>query len=60
GWMKLAKHPSSYNSQMVKEFYSNLTNPGQKKREVVVRGKEVLYSEANINKYFHIKVENDS
>ncbi|MCI39920.1 hypothetical protein A2U01_0061152, partial [Trifolium medium] len=20
GWMKLAKHPSSYNSQMVKEF----------------------------------------
>ncbi|MCH97881.1 hypothetical protein A2U01_0018878, partial [Trifolium medium] len=60
GWMKLVKHPSSYNSQMVKEFYSNLTNPSQKKREMVVCGKGVLYFEANINKYFHIKGENDS
>jgi hypothetical protein len=44
---------------MVKEFYANLTNPSQKKREVVVRGKEVLYSEANINRFFGIKDEED-
>ncbi|MCH95794.1 hypothetical protein A2U01_0016776 [Trifolium medium] len=60
GWEKLARHPASYNSQIVKEFYANLTNPSQKKRKVVVRGKRVLYSDANINKYFHIKVENDA
>jgi hypothetical protein len=43
----------------VKEFYANLTNPSQKKREVVVRGKGVLYSEANVNRYFGIKDEED-
>jgi hypothetical protein len=41
------------------EFYANLTNPSQKKKEVVVRGKWVLYSEANINKYFGLTVEKD-
>jgi hypothetical protein len=59
GWKKLAKQPQSYNAQMVKEFYANLTNPSQKKREVVVRGKWVLYSEANINRFFGIKDEED-
>jgi hypothetical protein len=44
---------------MVKEFYANLTNPSQKRREVVVRGKGVLYSEANINRFFGIKDEED-
>jgi negative regulator of sigma E activity len=44
---------------MVKEFYANLANLSQKKREVVVRGKGVLYSEANINRFFGIKDEED-
>jgi hypothetical protein len=59
GRKKLAKQPQSFNAQMVKEFYANLTNPSQKKREVVVRGKGVLYSEANINRFFGIKDEED-
>ncbi|MCH79871.1 hypothetical protein A2U01_0000632 [Trifolium medium] len=59
GWQRLAKHPSNYNFQWVKEFYANLTNPGQKKREVVVQGRGILYSEANINKHFNINMEND-
>ncbi|MCI13446.1 hypothetical protein A2U01_0034563 [Trifolium medium] len=45
---------------MVKEFYANLTNLSQKKKEVDVRGKGVLYSEANINMYFGVLVEEDS
>ncbi|MCI67030.1 hypothetical protein A2U01_0088288, partial [Trifolium medium] len=44
---------------MVKEFYSNLTNPSQKRREVIMRGRSILYSEVNINKYFNIQVEED-
>ncbi|MCI37849.1 hypothetical protein A2U01_0059076, partial [Trifolium medium] len=48
-----------YNAQMVKEFYANLTNPSQKKKEVVVQGKGVLYSKANINIYFGLTVEDD-
>ncbi|MCH86096.1 hypothetical protein A2U01_0006950, partial [Trifolium medium] len=54
-WQRFALHPANYNSQIVKEFYSNLTNPAQKVREVVVRGKAVLYSEQNINKYFKLE-----
>ncbi|MCI02734.1 hypothetical protein A2U01_0023768, partial [Trifolium medium] len=54
-WQRLALHPTNFNSQIVKEFYSNLTNPAQKVREVVVRGKGVLYSEQNINKYFKLE-----
>ncbi|MCI39250.1 hypothetical protein A2U01_0060481, partial [Trifolium medium] len=49
----------NYNAQMVKEFYANLTNPSQKKKEVVVRGKWVLYSEANINRYYGLTVEDE-
>jgi hypothetical protein len=52
-WKKLAKQPQSLNAQMVKEFYANLSNPSQKKREVVVRRKGVLYSEANIYASYH-------
>ncbi|GAU50533.1 hypothetical protein TSUD_135660 [Trifolium subterraneum] len=54
GWTKFARQSSSYNSQCVKEFYANLTNRSQMKREVVLRGKGILYSEANINKYFNV------
>ncbi|KAK2450389.1 hypothetical protein QL285_009508 [Trifolium repens] len=57
GWKKLAKQPQSYKAQMVKEFYANLTNLSQKRREVDVRGKGVLYFEANINRFFGIKDE---
>ncbi|GAU27557.1 hypothetical protein TSUD_29890 [Trifolium subterraneum] len=60
GWKRFAKQPSSYNSQWVKEIYSNLTDTNQKRREVVVRGKGILFSEANINKFFNIHVENCS
>jgi hypothetical protein len=59
GWKKLAKQPQSFNAQMVKEFYANLTNPSLKKRQVCVRGKGVLYSKANINRFFGIKDEED-
>ncbi|GAU46939.1 hypothetical protein TSUD_180430 [Trifolium subterraneum] len=60
GWKRFAKQPSSYNSQWVKEFYSNLTDPNQKRRDFVVRGKGILFSEANIIEFFNTHVENCS
>jgi hypothetical protein len=59
GWKKLAKHPLNYNAQMVKQFYSNLTDPNEKKKEVAERSKWVLYSEANIKKFYGIPDRED-
>ena len=53
-WEKLCQHPSSYNTQLVKEFYSNLRLPS-KKSEVMVRGSLISYSEGTINMMFGLK-----
>lgn len=48
-WTRFCKHPSSYNIQMVKKFYANLVDTTNRRMEVVVRGKKVVYSKAIIN-----------
>jgi hypothetical protein len=44
----------------VKEFYSNVTNIHQKKKEVMMRGKGILYSKANINWFYGIDTSEDA
>lgn len=48
-WKIFFKHPQYYNTQIMKEFYSNLRNTSQKKLEVFVRGILVHYSKKKIN-----------
>lgn len=47
-WGKFCQQPEAYNTQLIKEFYSNL-RPSNKIAEVMVRGFCVSYSEGTIN-----------
>ena len=58
-WMKLCRQPGTFNTTWVREFYANLTDPGHKKSEVIVRGTKVVYDERTINLVFNIKDEGD-
>ncbi|KAL5080763.1 hypothetical protein RYX36_009184 [Vicia faba] len=48
-----------FNTQIMKEFYSNLVDTNNKRVEVVVRGVKGAYAEGNININFHLKYTED-
>lgn len=45
---KFLKNPNPYNIQKVKEFYSNIVHTQNRRMKVVVKGTNVVYSEATI------------
>lgn len=59
-WKKFFKHPQPYNIQIMKEFYSNMSNTSQKKLEGLERGRLIQYSQKIINMVFGVKIMEDS
>ncbi|KAL5063669.1 hypothetical protein RYX36_025406, partial [Vicia faba] len=57
-WSKLCQHSELYNTQIVKEFYSNM-RLANKKYVVMVRGFNVSYSEGTINMMYVLKKVDD-
>lgn len=58
-WGRFCQQPQAYNTQLVKEFYSNF-KPSNKAAEVMVRGFCVSYSEGTINMMCGLKKGDDS
>ncbi|KAE8695166.1 hypothetical protein F3Y22_tig00110733pilonHSYRG00282 [Hibiscus syriacus] len=56
-WQKFAKHPVPVNATIVKEFYSNITEPNQ--HAVMVRGISIRFTPTAINRYFKLQVADD-
>lgn len=59
-WKKLYRHPVSYDTQWVKDFYLNLINPSQMSLEVVVKDKTIQYSEATLHMMLWLKENHDT
>ena len=58
-WTMFCQQPQPYNTQVVKEFYTNLVHTTNKKAKLVVRGMKVSYSEGTIDMLFKLgKIEN--
>lgn len=54
-WNTVCGHPSTFKSQIVKEFHSNLSTLYYEKKEAMVKRKVVRYLKAMINMHFGIK-----
>ncbi|KAE8712804.1 hypothetical protein F3Y22_tig00110223pilonHSYRG00028 [Hibiscus syriacus] len=52
-WKKFAKHPAAVNATLVKEFYSNITEPNQ--HAMMVHGISIRFTPTAINRYFKLQ-----
>ncbi|KAE8725369.1 hypothetical protein F3Y22_tig00008957pilonHSYRG00158 [Hibiscus syriacus] len=56
-WQIFVKHPAAVNTTIVKEFYSNITEPNQ--YVVVVHGISIRFTSSAINHYFKLQIAED-